>query len=225
MDIHPTKLAVVLTGASGLVGEGVLLTCLEHPDVERVLTINRRAQGRSHPKLSEVIVPDFLNLTAVLGSLTGYNAVFYCAGISSSGMNESDYTRITYETTIHVANELLKLNPQMTFVHVSGSHADSSEKGRVMWARVKGKTENELMRMPFASVYNVRPAVMKPSPGQRNIKGHYKVISWMFPLLQTLFPNQTSTLQQVGLAMIHCVLKGYAKQVLEVADINALAGE
>jgi hypothetical protein len=138
-------------------------------------------------------------------------------------MDEAAYSYITYDTTIHFAGKLVSLNPDMVFDHVSGSHTDGSEKGKVMWARVKGRTENALMKLPFRKVYNFRPGFMKPTKGQQNIKSYYKVISWLYPFLHTVFPNQTSTMGEVGLAMINSVLKGYPKRILEIKDIKALA--
>lgn len=216
---------VIVTGATGLVGEGVLLECLVHPDVNEVLTVSRRPTGLQHPKLRECIVSDFFHLDGVESQLTGYDACFYCAGISSRGMNEAEYSAITYDTTLHFAGKLAKLNPEMIFSHISGSHTDGSEKGKIMWARVKGKTENALMRLPFKRVYNFRPGFMKPTEGQQNVKGYYKVINWLSPLLNLLFPGQVIRLVEVGLAMINSVLVGYPKQILEVKDIKLLAQE
>jgi hypothetical protein len=185
--------------------------------------VNRRPYSAKHHKLRECIVPDFLDLDAFSSQLTGYDACFYCAGVSSRGMSESEYTHITYDITTHFAHKLADLNPRMTFIYVSGSLTDSSEKGGLMWARVKGRTENALMRAPFKRVYNFRPGFMKPTSGQQNIKGYYKAIGWLYPLLRVLLPNQVSTMRDVGLAMINSVLTGYPKQVLEIRDINALA--
>jgi NAD dependent epimerase/dehydratase family len=218
-----TKLRVIITGATGMVGEGVLLECLEHPAIEQVLIVNRRPYRAKHPKLQECIVPDFMDLDGFTSQLTGYDACFYCAGVSSRGMSESEYSHITYDATTHFALKLASLNPEMVFDYVSGNLTDSSEKGRIMWARVKGKTENALMRLTFRKVYNFRPGFMKPTPGQQNIKTFYKMIGWLYPLLVALFPNQVSTMRDVGLAMINSVLKGYPKQVLEIKDINSLA--
>lgn len=217
------EIKVVITGATGLVGEGVLLECLQHPMVKEVLMVNRKSNTLKHPRLKECIIPSFLNMDEFVEQLTGYDACFYCAGISSNGMNESDYSHITYDTTLYFAKQLLSLNPEMVFSHVSGSHSDSSEKGSVMWARVKGKIENALMRLPFKKVYNFRPGLMKPSAGQQNVKSFYKVISWFYPLFKLLMPERVSTMQEVGLAMINSVLKGYPKQILEVTDIKLLA--
>jgi len=218
-----SKFKVIITGATGMVGEGVLLECLEHPAIEQVLMVNRKPYSAKHPKLKECIMPDFLHLDGFTDQLTGYDACFYCAGVSSMGMSESEYSQITYDITTHFAETLASLNQQMVFNYVSGSHTDSSEKGRIMWARVKGKTENALMRSGFMNVYNFRPGFMRPTPGQRNIKSYYKVIGWLYPLLRVLLPNQVSTMRDVGLAMINSVLKGYSKHVLEISDINSLA--
>ena len=217
------EIKVIITGATGLVGEGVLFECLDHPAIKKVLIVNRKPYGAKHPKLKELIVPDFFELDNFSDQLSGYDACFYCAGISSRGLNEAEYSHITYDTTIHFAQTLLGLNQKMTFNHISGSHTDSSEKGKIMWARVKGKTENALMRLPFKKVYNFRPGFMKPTHGQKNVKGHYKIINWLYPLLHLLFPNNGSTISEVGVAMINSVLKGYPKQILEVKDIKILA--
>jgi uncharacterized protein YbjT (DUF2867 family) len=214
---------VIITGATGLVGEGVLLECLEQPTVEEVLIVGRKPYSKQHPKLKELIVPDFLQLDNVENSLAGYDACFYCAGISAIGMKEAEYTRITYDTTMHFAATLARLNPAMVFNHISGQGTDSSESGRMMWARVKGKTENALLKLPFKAVYNFRPGMMKPTSGQQNIKPIFKFMAVLYPVFHVITPNSTSTLKDVGRAMINAVLKGYHKQVLEVKDINALA--
>jgi uncharacterized protein YbjT (DUF2867 family) len=216
-------LNVILTGATGMVGEGVLLECLENPTIGRVLMVNRRSFAMNHPKLTELVVPDFLKLDGAAGQLAGFDACFYCTGISSRGMSEADYTRVTYDTTVHFAKLLAELNPQMVFCHVSGAQTDSSEKGRIMWARVKGKAENALMRLGFRGVYNFRPGFMKPTAGQKNVKSYYKAIGSLYPLLRMVFPNHVCTLREVGLAMINSVLRGSPKQILEVRDIQALA--
>lgn len=214
---------VIITGSTGMVGEGVLFECLEHPDVSRVLMVNRRHYSLKHPKLQEVIIPDFLSLDEFTEKLTDYDACFFCAGVSSRGMKEAEYRHITYDITLHFAKELAALNPQMTFVYVSGAWTDSTEKGKVMWARVKGKTENDLMRLPFKRAYNFRPGFMKPYPGQKNINGIYKPIISLYPMLKMFFPNSVLTMQEVGLAMINSVLKGYPKQILEAKDIKTLS--
>jgi len=216
-------LRVILTGATGLVGEGVLLECLENPGVERVLVVGRRACGREHAKLTELLAPDLTKLDAVETQISGYDTCFYCAGISSSGMSEEEYTRITYDTPLHFAQVLARLNPQMVFCHVSGSHTDGSEKGRIMWARVKGRAENALMKLPFKRVHNFRPGFMKPTDGQRNIKTSYRVIASLAPVLKVLLPGQVLTMREVARAMICCARGGNVKQVLEIRDIRTLA--
>jgi uncharacterized protein YbjT (DUF2867 family) len=220
---NATKISVIITGATGMVGEGVLFECLEHPAVERVLLVNRKPYPGTHPKLRECIVPDFLHLEPVADQLSGYDACFFCAGVSSAGMSEADYTRITYDLTLHFARTLAALNPQMVFDYVSGAYTDSSEQGRVMWARVKGRTENALTRCGFRQVYNFRPGFMRPTPGQKNIKWYFKPFGAVYPLLRLLLPNQVSTLRDIGLAMINTVLVGYPKPILEIKDINAHA--
>ena len=217
------EIKIILTGSTGMVGEGVLFTCLDHPDVKEVLMVNRKPYPASHTKLKECIIPDFLQLDGFTDKLSGYDACFYCAGISSRGLNEEVYSQITYDTTLNFANKLVTLNPGMVFGHISGSHTDSSEKGKIMWARVKGKTENALMKMPFMKVFNFRPGLMKPTEGQKNVKGYYKIISRLYPFLSTIFPKNSSTLREVGLAMINSVIKGYPKQILEIEDIKKLA--
>ncbi len=219
-----TKIRIILTGATGFVGEGVLLSCLADPHVIEVLMVNRKAyQGVSHPKLRECIVPDFFNLENIPDDLSRYDACFYCSGISSSGMKEADYARITFDTTLFFANRLLTANPKMVFCYISGNLADSSEKGKIMWARVKGKIENSLMRLPFKQVYNFRPGFMQPTVGQHNVKPYYKIISHLYLVLHWLFPNQVSTMHQVGEALINSVLIGYNKPILEIKDIKLLA--
>jgi uncharacterized protein YbjT (DUF2867 family) len=211
----------IVTGSTGMVGEGVLLECLANPELERVLSISRRPCGHVHPKLTELLVPDFRDLTAVEAQLTGYDACFYCAGVSSVGMSEADYTRITYDTPLAFAETLSRLNPNLVLVHVSGSHTDSSERGKVMWARVKGKAENALMRLPLRAVYNMRPSLMKPAPGQKNLKTSYRLLLTFYPLLNLFFPGLS--LNQLGRAMIRCARDGAPKRVLEPADIAALS--
>ncbi len=203
-----------------MVGEGVLMECLNHPEVEQVLMVNRKHFNISHPKLKELLLPDFMNLEGVIEELKGYNACFFCAGISSNGLNEQQYSHITYDITMHFAETLVKLNPAMVFNFISGSHTDSTEKGRMMWARVKGKTENALLKLPFKAVYTFRPGFMKPTEGQRNVKSLFKVMVFLYPLLKFVFP--TLTMKQVGVAMINAALKGYFKPILEIKDIKQL---
>ncbi len=217
------KIKAIVTGATGMVGEGVLHECLLHPDVEQVLVINRKPCGVSHPKLKEIIHSNFHDLSAIESQLQGYNACFFCLGVSSIGLKEDQYHRLTYDLTIHVAETLSKLNKDMTFCYVSGAATDSTEKGKSMWARVKGKTENKLLQMPFKKAYMFRPGYMQPTKGLKNTLKFYAYISWMYPMMRALFPGAASTLKEVGIAMIHAVTKGYEKSILEVKDIVALA--
>ena len=214
------KIKVIITGATGMVGEGVMLECLDNEKVSEVLIVNRRHYDLAHPKLKELLIPDFLIADGYAAQLTGYDGCFFCAGISSIGLNEEEYRKITYDTTLHFAKVVLQHNPNMVFIYVSGASTDSSEKGRMMWARVKGKTENDLMKMPFRGEYNFRPGVMSHVKGQKNVKKYFKPFIWLIP---KLFPGISLTLNEVGQAMINAVLRGYSKSVLEVKDIKALA--
>jgi len=217
-----TTIRAIITGVTGMVGEGVLHECLLSPQVEAVLVINRKPCGITHPKLKEIIHADFYDFSPIENQLSGYNACFFCLGVSSIGMKEPDYYKVTYTLTLHVAQTLCKLNPDMTFCYVSGGSTDSTEKGKVMWARVKGKTENDLMKLPFKQVFAFRPGYMHPTKGLKNTNKYYKYISWMYPFFRKFFPNAVSELRELGLAMIHSV-DGYNKKILEVKDINALA--
>ena len=211
---------VLLTGATGMVGEGVLLECLRDPDVTEVCLLSRRPSGRQAPKLREIIVPDFNRIADFQDQLHPFDACFFCAGGSSVGMDEATYTAITHDTTLTVAKLLRELNPSMVFIYVSGRSTDSTAQGRVMWARVKGRTENDLMALGFKAVYNFRPAFMLPTPGQTQLKTAYK---WMIPLLKPFMGRQALTLTQVGRAMLNAVRHGYPQPVLEVNDIRRLA--
>jgi uncharacterized protein YbjT (DUF2867 family) len=216
------KIKTIITGATGMVGEGVLLECLNHPDVEQVLVINRKPGGVSHPKLREIVHIDFFNLAPIEQQLIGFDGCFFCLGVSSVGMSKEEYRRITYELTLNVAQLLARLNPEMTFCYVSGAGTDTSEQGRVAWARVKGATENALIRL-FKRAYMFRPGFMKATPGQKNLKSYYKLLAWLYPIGRALYPAGFCTLQEVGRAMIRVVSNGYPKQILEVKDIVALA--
>ena len=213
---------VIVTGATGMVGEGVLLECLAAPDVERVLVVTRKPTGRQHPKLREVLLPDFAHPEPIAAELAGYDACYFCLGVSSVGMKEPEYTRLTYDLTLGFARVLAGQNPRMTFCYVSGAGTDSTAQGRQMWARVKGRTENELLRL-FPHGYAFRPGFMKATPGQRNILPFYKYIAWLYPLARRLTPGFVSTLAEVGQAMLQVTRHGYEKRVLEVKDIVALA--
>src|ERR1700744_361980 len=198
-----TKIRAIVTGATGMVGEGVLIECLQHPEVEAVLGINRKPCGVTHSKLKEIIHKDFFDLSAIEGQLAGYNACYFCLGVSSVGMKEPEYYKLTHTLTLNVAQTLSRLNPGMTFCYVSGASTDSTEKGKSMWARVKGKTENDLAKLPFKQVFAFRPGYMKATEGQKNTPSLYKYLGWLYPVFKILTPNMTSTLAQVGQAMIN----------------------
>jgi len=217
------KIKAIITGTTGMVGEGVLEECLSHPDVEEILVINRRQCGISDPKLTEIIHTDFFDLSPVSDKLKGYNACFFCLGVSSVGMSEEQYYKLTYDLTMHFARIVASQNPDMTFCYISGAGTDSSEKGRMNWARVKGKTENDLMKLPFKKVFVCRPGFMLASKGAKNIPGYYKILRVLYPVLRPVFPNHVSTLQEVALAMINSVIHGYEENILEVNDLIQLA--
>lgn len=203
-----------------MVGEGVLMECLENPDISEVLSVSRKPSGKKHAKLKEYIVPDFLKIDMNDETFKGYDAVFFCAGISSIGMSEEEYLKITYDVTLHFAKAVLNQNPNMVFNYVSGVYTDSTESGKVMWARVKGKTENALKKLGLKGAYNFRPGFMKPFEGQENVKWFFKPFIWLFPIF---LPSKSLTLQEVGRAMINAVQKGYPTSVLEIRDIKNLS--
>lgn len=206
-----------------MVGEGVLHECLLHDDVEKVLVIARQTCGISHPKLKEIIHQDFFDITPIENQLSGYDACYFCLGVTSIGKNEEQYSRLSYTLTMHVASVLAKQNTGMVFCYVSGAGTDSSEKGRSMWARVKGKTENDLMKLPYKRVYNFRPGFIRPTPGLKNALSFYKYVNWLYPFFRSVMPKFFCTLREIGLAMINATTKGYEKQILEVPDIVVLA--
>lgn len=212
---------IIVTGVTGMVGEGVLLACLDDPRVEKVLAVARRSCGHEHAKLEELVVRDFKSLSEHEARLAAYDACFYCAGVSSVGMKEADYTEITYETPLRFAEALARANPEMVLVHVSGAGTDGTEQGRVMWARVKGRAENALARLPFKSVHNLRPGLMKPVPGQKHVKTAFRVALVFYPLLNLIFGGLR--LDQVTRAMLRLAAGASDKKVLEVRDIRALA--
>ncbi len=215
---------VIITGATGMVGEGVMLECVENPAVSEILLVSRKPHGVLPPKVNELIVPDFMQVENKAAQLGGYDACFFCAGVSSVGKSEAEYTRLTYDLTLHFAQTLEKVNPAMVFVYVSGAGTDSTEKGRLMWARVKGRTENALTRVGFRAEYNFRPGFMKAMPGQKNLPWGYRAMAWSYPVLRIAAKSYVSTLRDVGRAMIRCAADGYPKTVLEVRDINQAGG-
>ncbi|MCO5239629.1 MAG: NAD-dependent epimerase/dehydratase family protein [Chitinophagaceae bacterium] len=222
--MNPMKrLKIIITGATGMVGEGVLQECIANDKVEKILLINRRPSGYAHPKIEEVLHSDFNNISSAADKLTGYDACYFCAGISSVGMNEEKYIRVTYDLTMNFARALSQANPEMVFCYVSGAGTDSTGKSRQMWARVKGKTENDLAKLPFKAVYHFRPAFMRSSKGAKHVKGLNKFINRLFPFFRIFSKTYFLTLEEVGRAMINVTLNGYSKNVVEVKDIAVLS--
>lgn len=204
-----------------MVGEGVMHECLQHNDVEEVLVVGRRSCGYTHSKLKEIVHKDMYNLTSIENELKGYNACFFCLGMSSVGVKEPEFRRVTYELTMHFAQTLSILNNGMTFCYISGSGTNAN--GKMMWQRVKGKTENDLMKLAFKQVYNFRPGIIKPTKGLKNTLSLYKWMGWMLPVVNVIAPKSVVSLKQIGDAMINSVTKGYEKKILEVKDIIALS--
>ena len=204
-----------------MIGEGVLMECLGSPAIQEVLSVSRKPTGKQHPKLKEYIVPDFLLLKEEDAALKGYDACFYCAGVSAVGKTEDEYRKITYNTTLHFA-KTLHPHPAMSFIYVSGGGTDSTEKGRMMWARVKGKTENDLAKLPFKQTFGFRIGFVKPAVGQQHVLKYYKYISWLFPVIKVVFPFMYNTIKQVTQAMIDVAQNGYERNVITVKDIHKI---
>lgn len=217
------KIKAIITGATGMVGEGVVHQCLLNPEVESVLVVNRKPCGVKHEKLKEIIVKDFFDLSAVESQLLNYDACYFCSGVSSLGKSEKEYTRLTYDLTMNFAKTLLKLNPEIIFTYVSGTGTDSSEIGKSMWARVKGKTENDLLSLPFKGVYMFRPGYIQPTKGLNNAYKIYSLFAPLYPIWKKLFPKYVVSLEEIGNAMINATKYGYAKNVLECKDIRLSA--
>jgi uncharacterized protein YbjT (DUF2867 family) len=217
---------VLLFGATGMVGQGVLRECLVDPGVQRVVAVGRSSIGRHDEKLQELILQDVADLAAVEAEIAGFDACFFCLGVSSVGMSEERYTQLTHDLTLSVAQTVARLNPGMTFAYVSGAGTDSSERGRTMWARVKGRTENALLRLSFKAAYMFRPALIVPMHGVRSKTGWYQVLYALmtpfYPALKALLPNGITTTERVGRAMLAVARRGYSKPVLETRDINRL---
>ena len=217
---------VILFGATGMIGQGVLRECLRDPRVETVLAVGRSATGQVHPKLKQLVDKDLFDYSALSPELNGYDACFFCLGVSSAGMNEADYRRITHDLTLAAAGALAKLNPSMTFIYVSAAGSDSSERGRVMWARVKGATENALLKLPFKAAYMFRPGIIRPLHGIRSktplYRAFYVAAAPLLWLLGTASPGLLTTTEQMGRAMIAVAAGGAPKRLLETRDINRL---
>jgi uncharacterized protein YbjT (DUF2867 family) len=217
---------VILFGATGMVGQGILRECLLDPGVQQVLSIVRTPSGQHNPKLLELVHTDFFNYSAIEPELTGFDACFFALGVSSAGMAEAQYTHLTYDLTLAAATTLARLNPQMTFIYVSGAGTDSTEQGRSMWARVKGKTENDLIKLPFRAAYMFRPGLIQPLHGIRSKTRVYQIIytllNPLFPLFKSIFPQSITTTEQIGRAMLHVAKHGFPRPILETKDINTL---
>jgi uncharacterized protein YbjT (DUF2867 family) len=220
---------VLIFGATGMVGQGVLRECLLDADIEAAVAVGRSATGLKHARLREIVRPNLLDYADIETELQGFEACFFCLGVTSAGMTEADYQRVTYDITLAAARTLARLNPGMTFIYVSGAGTDSSEKGRVMWARVKGKTENALMKLPFKAAYMFRPGAIEAAHGERSKTKAYRVayslVKPLLPLLRRFFPNSILTTEEIGLAMIHVAKTGAPKKILETSDIRECAKE
>jgi uncharacterized protein YbjT (DUF2867 family) len=217
------NIKAIIFGATGMVGEGVLHEALNSPAVESILLISRRRSDVKHRKVEELLHDNFFDYTAIEDQLRGYNACFFCLGVTSVGKSEPEYRRLTYDLTMAAAQTLSRLNPDMVFCYVSGAGTDSSEQGRSMWARVKGKTENDLMKLPFKAVYAFRPGYIKPTAGLKNGLAISRAVAPFYPVFKLLFRKYICTLEDVGLSMIQAASIGYPKKVLECANITMLA--
>ena len=215
------KIKAIITGSTGMVGEGVLHVCLNNENVESVLLINRKPCGVVHPKLKEIIHKDFMNLSEIKEQFAGYNACYFCAGVSSVGKNEEEYIKLTYDLTLNFAKTLL--NDEMILTYVSGSGTDSSEKGKLMWARVKGKTENDLLKLGFKNAFMYRPGYIQPIKGMKNTYKIYKFLTPFYSIFESLFPKYVISLDELANSMINVTINGYAKNVLENEDIRRTA--
>jgi uncharacterized protein YbjT (DUF2867 family) len=217
---------VLILGATGMIGQGVLRECLLDEGVTRVVTLGRSPTGQAHRKLREIVHGELLNLRPIESQLTGLDACFYCLGASAAGLSEADYTQVNYVLTLSVAETLARIDPDMTFVYVSGAGTDSSERGRAMWARVKGRTENALLRLPFKAAYMLRPGLIIPMHGVKSktrlYRAFYTVLGPLLPLMRKVFPRSIITTEQLGRAMLRLARSGYSKSVLETADLTAL---
>lgn len=217
---------VLLFGATGMIGQGILRECLLDPDVTRVVSISRRRAAPPHPRLVEILSNDLSDLTGVATELQGLDACFFCLGVSSAGMSEQEYRRVTYDLTVSAATLLAKLNPSMTFIYVSGEGTDSTERGRTMWARVKGATENALLAMPFKAAYMFRPAFIQPMHGEVSRTPSYRIlyrlVSPLVSLLRRLFPKYFTTTEQIARAMLRAAKSGAPATVLDTVAINAM---
>ncbi len=216
------KIKAIIFGATGMVGEGVLHQSIQSPNVEHILLISRKPSGCQDKKVKEILLNDFYNFSENDEYLKGYNACYFCLGVSSLVVSKDDYVKITYDLTLSAAKALASLNPDMTFCYVSGSGTDSTETGKVRWARVKGKTENDLLKLPFRQAFMFRPGYIRPIPGLLKAYRASKFMSPLYPMLKKIFPHYVCTLSELGNAMIHVTLQGYSKKHLENEDISLI---
>lgn len=224
--VGDVPMQVIIFGATGMVGQGVLRECLIDPGIERVVAVGRSPTGVRNARLTEITHGDFTNYSAIEAQLTGFDACFFCLGVSSIGMGEERYRHLTYDITLAAATTLARLNPQMTFVYVTAAGTDSTEQGSRMWARIKGKTENDLLKLPFKGAYMFRPGVIQPLHGARSktawVQAVYDV-SWpLWSVLRRISPRLVTSTEQIGRAMIHVAREGYPRKALEMEDINSL---
>jgi uncharacterized protein YbjT (DUF2867 family) len=217
---------VILFGATGMVGQGILRECLLDPDVQQILSIVRSPSGQHDPKLRELVHTNFFDYSDIESEITGFDACLFSLGVSSAGMDEAKYTHLTYDLTLAAATTLAKLNPQMTFIYISGAHTDSTEKGRSMWARVKGKTENDLLKLRFRAAYMFRPGIIQPLHGIRSktklYQFFYTALNPVLSLLRSTFPQSITTTEQLGRAMLRVIKEGFPRPILESKDITTL---
>ncbi|CAM4398855.1 uncharacterized protein YbjT (DUF2867 family) [Paenibacillus endophyticus] len=220
METNKNKLKIILTGATGMVGEGVLHESLAHPDVEQVLVIGRKPCGVTDAKLKELVVPDLYDLSAIREELGGYDACFFCIGISSAGMSEAAYSQITFDLTMYVAGLVSARNEKMVFCYVTAGGTDT---GKSMWARVKRKTENELLQLPFEKAYMFRPGYIHPTKGLKNAHRYYAALTWLYPFIRRLMPKHVITLSELGKAMVRVVQKGNDTPYLDSRDMARIS--
>jgi hypothetical protein len=216
-------LKIIITGATGMVGEGVLQICLQHPHVEKIAVLGRKSTGIEDSKLTEFVLPELNDLSLIEDQLSGYDTCFFCLGISSVGVSAEDYYKTTYTLTMDIAKTLSRQNKDLTFCYVSGAGTDSSEKGPISWARVKGKTENDLLKLPFKKMFGMRPGFIKPTPRLKHTHSFYKYIGWLFPIGRKINPNNFCSMEELALCMISLAKNGYYKPVVNGRDIIEIA--
>lgn len=217
------KINVIITGATGMVGEGVLHECINSDYINKIMVVGRRSCGLSHSKIEEIVLSDMMNVSSISEKFKEYDACFFCMGSTSLGKSDDEYYHISYTIPMEFGKVMSEINPQMYFLYISGAGTDSTETGKIKWARVKGKTENDLMKLPFKRVFAFRPGYLHPTQGLKNTLSFYKYIKWSFPIMKLIMPNKASTLAELGKAMINSVIYPYSRQIIEVKDILKLS--